>query len=88
VKAVITAGETVIELSESASETGPRFIVSGRISPQLKAAVESTVEAADAAYDSPAYGTRIGWAASSVADSLGGEFVIEDEPPEEDGVVY
>lgn len=87
-KAVITAGETVIELSESESETGPRFTVSGRISPQLKAAVESMVEAADAAYDSPAYGTRIGWAASSVADSLGGEFVIEDEPPEEDGVVY
>ncbi len=87
-KAVITAGETVIELSEFVAETGPRFVVSGRISPQLKAAVESMVEAADASYDSPAYGTRIGWAASSVVDFLGGTFVIEDEPPEEDGVVY
>jgi hypothetical protein len=46
------------------------------------------VEAADASYDSPAYGTRIGWAASSVVDFLGGTFAIEDEPPEEDGVVY
>jgi hypothetical protein len=87
-KAIVVVGETRIEIAEQPEGDESRYVVNGDISPQLKSAVEQEVLIADQAYDSPAYGSRLGWVASSVAESLKGTFVVEDEPPDEPGVVY
>lgn len=87
-KAVIAAGEMRVEISESSDESASGYVISGTISPMMQKAIEQSARLADATYDSPACGSRLGWVASAVAQELGGSFVIEDEPPEEPGVVY
>lgn len=83
-KAIVTGAGMTIEIESK----GGKYVVSGQIAQGLQEAIEEEVKSADAMYTSPAYGTRLGYVASKVAEAFAGTYVIEGEPPEEPGLVY